>query len=352
MRSNTARKIAVVGAGAMGQLFGARLQIAGNDVAFVDTAPDTIEALVRDGITVVIDGRTEWTAARAGTAAEIDGPVDLIVVFTKGFHTAAALDSVRHLIGPDTVGLTLQNGLGNAEIVARYIGAAHTWMGTTDYPADLRRPGLIHTSSDGKVRVGAFSESPAPDAESLADLLQSAGFRAVAEADIRPAIWEKVAFNAALNTLSAVAGLTVGDIAASPECRAIVARVLDETISVATASGINLSRNRIEDAIANAYAHHGDHKTSMLTDRLAGRRTEVDFIGGAVVARGTELGLATPVLWTLNNLAAQPMSLRPSTSTPTPTGAHTRESVVPTTTSHVRDTTPTPTDREPAHDRF
>jgi 2-dehydropantoate 2-reductase len=295
-------KIGILGAGAMGQLFGARLQLAGNDVVFIDVAAETIEALNRDGITLITDGVTEQTPARAGTARDFTEPLELLVVFTKGFHTAAAMESVRHLVGARSKGLTLQNGLGNAEILAQEFGEERTWIGITDFPADLERPGVIGTSSGGKVRLGTMTGSAVPETAALAETLNSARLNATAVEGIHESIWEKIAFNAALNTLSAVTGQTVGEIGANDDSRSIVNRVLDETINVARAQGIRLQRDRVESALENAFEHHTDHKTSMLQDRLAGRRTEVDSIGGAVVRLGQEAGIPVPVLWTLSSL--------------------------------------------------
>ena len=299
-------KIGIVGAGAMGQLFGARLQLAGNSVVFIDAAASTIEALNRDGITLTTDGVTEHAQVRAGTAQDFSEPLELVVVFTKGFHTSAALESVRHLIDDHSIGLTLQNGLGNADILADYFGAQGTWTGITDFPADLERPGVIGTSSGGKVRLGPFTGSPGPESDSLVATLNEARLNAASDPGIHETIWEKIAFNAALNTLSAVTGQTVGEIGASEDARRIVDHVLNETVAVAESQGIRLSRPRVEAALDNAYRHHSDHKTSMLQDRQAGRRTENDYIGGAVVRLGQEADVPTPVLWTLTSLVRQP----------------------------------------------
>lgn len=294
--------IGILGAGAMGQLFGARLQLAGNDVVFIDASATTIEALNRHGISLTTDGQTEHAPARAGTAKDFAEPLELVVVFTKGFHTSVAVESIRHLIDERSRGLTLQNGLGNAEILAKEFGAERTWIGITDFPADLERPGFLSTSSGGKVRLGPLIGGIERENDDLAARLHTAGLNATSDPAIHEAIWEKIAFNAALNTLSAVTGQTVGDIGSSPEARLIVDRVLDETAAVAQANGITLQRDRVEAALQNAFTHHKDHKTSMLQDREAGRRTEIDYIGGAVVRLGQEAGVPTPVLWTLSNL--------------------------------------------------
>lgn len=294
--------IGILGAGAMGQLFGARLQLAGNDVVFIDASATTIEALNRHGISLTTDGQAEHAPARAGTAQDFAEPLELVVVFTKGFHTAAAIESIRHLIDERSMGLTLQNGLGNAEILAKEFGAERTWIGITDFPADLERSGFLSTSSGGKVRLGPLTGGLERETDDLAARLNTARLNATSDPAIHQAIWEKIAFNAALNTLSAVTGQTVGEIGSSPEARRIVERVLDETIAVAQANGITLQRDRVESALENAFTHHKDHKTSMLQDREAGQRTEIDYIGGAVVRLGQEAGVPTPVLWTLSKL--------------------------------------------------
>lgn len=291
----------------MGQLFGARLQIAGQDVVFIDAAPSTINALNSGGITLTTEDGKEHTQAEAGLASDFRDILDLVIVFTKGFHTAPALESIGHLIGPETHGITLQNGLGNGEELAHHFGPERTWIGTTDFPVDLDRPGTLTTSHSGKVRFGSYAPRQASEAPWLFGALEAARLNPVLEEAILPVIWEKVAFNAALNTLSAVSGQTVGQIGESQDGRELVQHVLAETAAVAASHGVVLSLAHVAAAINNAYEHHGSHKTSMLQDREAGGRTEIDYIGGAVVRLGAETGVPTPVLWTLTLLARQPI---------------------------------------------
>lgn len=198
------------------------------------------------------------------------------------------------------MGLTLQNGLGNAEVLQEHFGQDRTLMGMTDFPADMPEPGMITSASHGKVMLGGLSEGA--DARRVADMLDRAGLNASVSSDVRVPIWEKVAFNAALNTISAVTGMTVGQIGDSPHARGLVSAILDETVAVAASQGIPLCRDRVENAIADSYIHHAHHKTSMLMDRQAHRRTEVDTIGGAIVSHGAESGVTAPVLKTLCDL--------------------------------------------------
>jgi 2-dehydropantoate 2-reductase len=292
-------KIGILGAGVMGQLFGARLALGGNDVVFIDAAPRTIEVLNEQGIVLTTDGVTEKTPARAGFAADFSESVELVVVFTKGFHTEAALQSIRHLISDDTLGLTLQNGLGNDVVLASFFGNDKTWVGTTDFPADMKELGVLHTSAGGRVRMGKFDEVADPRSWALVDVLNQAHLNTSLEVDIRPVIWEKVIFNTAMNTLSAVTGQTVGQMAASENARGIIAAIIDEGLAVAASQGIHVPQSELQGIVDNAFANHGEHKTSMLQDREAGRRTEIDFIGGAVAKIGAHAGVPTPVLSTL-----------------------------------------------------
>lgn len=292
-------KIGILGAGVMGQLFGARLAISGNDVIFIDAAPRTIEVLNRQGIVLTTDGQTETTPARAGVASDFAGLLELVVVFTKGFHTQAALDSIRHLIGDETLGLTLQNGLGNDVVLASFFGNDKTWIGTTDFPADMHELGVLHTSPGGRVRLGTFSDNFDERSNALVKKLNDAQLNATLESGIRAVIWEKVIFNTAMNTLSAVTGQTVGEMGRSENARMIIGQVTDEGLAVAASQGVHVPKAELQGIIDNAFAHHDTHKTSMLQDREAGRRTEIDFIGGAVAKIGAEAGVATPVLSTL-----------------------------------------------------
>lgn len=292
-------RIGILGAGVMGQLFGARLAIAGNEVIFIDAAPRTIEVLKDQGIELDTDGVIEKTPARAGFAADFSEPLELIVVFTKGFHTQAALESVRHLIDSQTCGLSLQNGLGNAEVLGAYFGDENTWIGTTDFPADMTSLGHLHTSAGGRVRVGKLRENGDLRSHTLVEVLERAKLKATFESSIWPVIWEKVIFNTAMNTLSAVTGQTVGQMGRSSNARTLVSQITDEGLAVAAAQGIIVPKDELEGIIENAFAHHDEHKTSMLQDREAGRRTEIDFIGGAVARQGAEAGVSTPVLSTL-----------------------------------------------------
>jgi 2-dehydropantoate 2-reductase len=293
--------ITIVGAGAMGCLFAARLAESGANVTLIDVDTKRLDALSRDGITLSDDGGERNIPIRAVAAADAAGPVDLLFLFTKGMHSADAMRSVAHLAGPETFAITLQNGLGNAEAIAAIFAADRILIGSTDFPADLEGPTRVSSHGSGKAWIGAYSPGAEPGVGPAVALLRASGLDAIADPDVQVAIWEKVAFNAALNSLATVTGLTVGgmDTAAG---RRIALAIVEEVAATAEANGIRLDRASIAGKVDHALANHRGHKASMLQDRLAGRRTEIETINGAVVRAAQAVGVATPVTATLADL--------------------------------------------------
>jgi 2-dehydropantoate 2-reductase len=294
-------RIVIVGAGAMGCLFAARLAMAGFQVALVDVDAARLEALRRDGITLVDDAGEHVVAVEADLAARIRPPADLVLLFTKAVHSRAAIRSVAHLAGAATVALTLQNGLGNAEAIAEIFPPERVLLGVTDFPGDLTGATRIVSHGRGHVLLGGLTPAAHQAAEPVAASLGRAGLAAQVDADVQVAVWEKVAFNAALNAMSAVTGLPVGglDNAAG---RRLAGAVAEEVAAVAAALGLHLDRGRMAGRIDRALRLHRDHAPSMLQDRRAGRATEIEAINGAVVRRGLDKGVATPVTAALAEL--------------------------------------------------
>lgn len=295
------QNIVIVGAGAMGCLFAARLAEVGVGVTLVDVDAARLAVLDSQGIALCDDEGERIVPVRAASAADVKGPADLVMLFTKGMHSAAAIRSVGHLADGHAYALTLQNGIGNAEIIAETFAPDRVLMGVTDFPADLNGARRVESHGQGHIRLGGFTVDAHSAAEAVVTLLNRAKLNAQADADIEAAVWEKVAFNAALNALATVTGLTVGGMDHVPG-RRIATAIAGEVVETATARGIRLDRSRIEGKIAFALANHRSHKASMLQDRLAGRPTEIESINGAVVRMAEQRGVATPVTSTLADL--------------------------------------------------
>lgn len=293
--------VVIVGAGAMGCLFAARLALGGAAVTLVDVDAERLARIAAAGLELADDAGEHRVRVEARLAGDVAGPVDLVMLFTKGMHSAAAAASVAHLADGRATALTLQNGIGNAEALAQVFPPDCVVHGVADLPSDLTGPNRVESHGRGSVRLGGFA--PAADARSgaVAALFNRCGLTTETVPDVAVAVWEKAAFNAALNALATIAGQRVGGLD-NPPGRRIATAVADETIAVAAARGLMLDRSRLLGKIDFALAMHRSHLPSMLQDRLAGRRTEIDTINGAIVRAGAAAGVPTPVTATLADL--------------------------------------------------
>jgi 2-dehydropantoate 2-reductase len=298
---SSAPGVVIIGAGAMGCLFAARLAERGARVTLVDVDRERLGAIGRDGVTLTDDQGTRTVAVGAAAADEITGPIDLLLLFTKGVHSAAAARSVAYLAAGTPTVLTLQNGIGNADLLADVFGADHVLMGTAHVPADLNGPASVVTHGFGHLELGGFSPAAQALAPPVVTLLERAGFAASVAADANEAVWEKVAFNAALNAMAMICQVANAGMDNAPG-RRIAASVVAETVDVAAACGIRLDRTRILATIDAALREHAHHKASMLQDREQGRMTEIETINGAIAREGARHGVPTPVCDTLSDL--------------------------------------------------
>ncbi len=293
--------IVVIGAGSMGCLFAARIAEGGAQVTLIDIDRPRLEVIAAQGIHLVDDNGARTIPMKAALADEIAGPIDLVILFTKGMHSAAAIRSIARLAGGDTFVLTLQNGLGNPEIIAEVFGPDRVLKGIAALPADLIGTTGVESHGRGHIELGAMSPAGEAAARAAAALLSRGGFDARYREDIDIAIWEKVAFNAALNALGAVTGQPNAGIDNEPG-RRIVTAMMDEVVATAHAVGVMVDRERIAGAIDFALANHRGHKASMLQDMIAGRASEIEQINGAVCRLAQAHGVPTPVNDTLTDL--------------------------------------------------
>jgi 2-dehydropantoate 2-reductase len=295
------RNIVIVGAGAMGCLFAARLQKAGVTVTLIDNNAQRLALIAKDGLELIDDAGSSSCQPGASVAADFAGPVDLVMLFTKGMHSAAAVKSIAHLARFKPIALTLQNGLGNAEILAATFGADRVLKGTAHVPADLAPPNKVISHGFADLHVGGHVPAAQGLADPVAELFTRSGFKTVVSRNIDADVWEKLAFNAALNAIAMITESSNGAMDVESGLR-IARSVVQETVSVANEIGLELDGVKIERTIALALKDHPLHKASMLQDRECGRPTEIDNINGAIVKAGEQWGVATPVNATLADL--------------------------------------------------
>jgi 2-dehydropantoate 2-reductase len=297
--------VIVIGAGAMGSLFGGRLALAGHNVTLIEVWQEHIDAINAHGLTLNLMGETHIACCAATRPENFTGPVDFAILFTKAHQSRPALAAVAQAIQADTPVLTLQNGLGNIEMIAEWVARDQIIAGTTTFPSVLEGPGKIVSPGIGKTRIMTVSGQRTEALEQIVSTLDQAGLHCEIDENVEATIWEKVAFNAALNALTAVARSPVKLIADSEHGRELARKVVQEVLSVARAKRILVNGAAVEASVEMALRDHREHKPSMLQDLLAGRRTEIDAINGVVVQQAAQLGMQVPVteaLWRLVKL--------------------------------------------------
>ncbi len=295
-------KVIVLGAGAMGCLFGAAFHRAGADVTLVDVNQPHVDAITANGLEVDLRSGPETLPLRAALPTDVHRPADLVLVFTKTFHTAAALEGISAAVGDDTHLLSLQNGLGNDRRLAEFVSHDRVMAGASMLPSDMVGPGRIRSHGEGYSKLyPAFDGDPAM-ARRVADLLTQGGLETVLDPKIHEVIWSKAIFNATMNPLCTLTRRTPGFLGANAEARATIRAAVAEGVAAAHANGVMVDGQPIYDLTETSMVDHADHEPSMLQDMNAGRRTEVDAITGAIVTAAKEAGGEAPVLETLWHL--------------------------------------------------
>jgi 2-dehydropantoate 2-reductase len=285
-------RVAVLGLGAIGSLYAAHLaRVPRVEVWAVDLWSDHVSAVNERGLRVT--GHAEFVATvRACTDASELPPCDFGIVATKALHTRAAVRAAGGAFRDGAV-VSVQNGVGNEEVVAETV--ARVIRGSIVPAGAMTGPGVVRFDAAGDSFFGPFEPSPASGEQIalLARLLTDGGLPTFALLDARGPQWTKVLFNAATSPLSALTGLTVGQVCTDPGLRTEVDRLLTEGRSVCEAAGVTLPRDpaaAVQEAIDEAFWH----KPSMLQDVLARRPTEIDVLNGGIAQEGRRVGVATP----------------------------------------------------------
>ena len=306
-------KVAVVGAGAVGGLLGARLWAAGAEVTFIDR-DEQLEAIRRQGMTLIGEDGSQihTTAARAAGSAAEAGPHDTVLLGVKAYQITDVAHELHHLCHDETTIVTLQNGLpwwyfhrhgGEHEgrslrsvdpdgSIGRSIDPARI-IGCVVYPAaTVVAPGVVKVVEGNRLALGELDGSTTPRVEALSSWLVRAGFKAPIIGDIRNELWLKLWGNLSFNPISALTGATMVDICRFAPTRDLAAEMMREAEAVATKLGVTF-RVSIERRLAGA-ERVGAHKTSMLQDIEAGRPIEIDALVGSVIELGELTDTPTP----------------------------------------------------------
>ncbi|QEM68729.1 2-dehydropantoate 2-reductase [Geobacter sp. FeAm09] len=271
--------IAVVGAGAVGLYYGSLLQRAGHEVRFL--LRRDYDAITRSGLTVTSPrGDFHLEEIRGFRDPRDMGTVDLVLIALKAFANRHLVEMVRPLVGSATALFTVQNGLGNEELLADAFGGERVLGGVAMIGVTRGEPGVVNHMALGSIRLGEFRGGRSPRSEQLAATFSAAGVTCEAVADLRKIRWEKLVWNIPFNGLCALTGQTPGKLLANPATRSLVAEIMDEVIAGGNAQGLSepISPEYRDEMLASTVQHTSDYRPSMMVDRLEGRPLELEAI--------------------------------------------------------------------------
>lgn len=287
----------------MGGVFGGMLVRGGHAVTLVDVWREAIDTINTRGLRIDDkSGASTIVRAHATNRAADAGSVDLVLVFTKCYHTEAAVTAAKDIVGPRTSVLSLQNGWGNAGRIAGLVGPEKVLLGVTYHSATLAGPGHVQHMAKGVTHVGALSEGADARLAEIATAFNAAGIETQVAPTIREQIWSKLALNVVSLPTAALLRCFAGDLAVRAGTVELMQQLLHEVVTVAHRMGIRLDYQERWQAILGVLEKAKTAKPSMLQDVEKKRPTEIDVINGAIVAEGKRLGVATPYNHTLVTL--------------------------------------------------
>jgi 2-dehydropantoate 2-reductase len=290
-------KIAMLGCGSLGSTFGGVLTESGLNVVLINPLTDHHQAMIDHGITLVENGQERFVKVKAVVDAADVGAVDLIIVLVKSSFTRAAIEGASSLIGENTIAMSLQNGLGNEEVLAEYLGEGNVLCGKTYVGGVMTEPGRVQIGVRGKKTfVGEMDGQISERVKELSALFNHAGLQTEALDDIKTLIWEKLLVNVATGAICGITGLTYGQLRQVEEAVECAVATVKEAIVVGRAAGAKLETDNPRAVLDKAMSGlPDDFKTSILQDVEREVATEIDYINGAIVREGKKHGIATPV---------------------------------------------------------
>lgn len=287
-------RIAIFGVGALGCLFGARLTPHA-DVTLIGRWPEQLEALRRAPLRVIDPGgREEHIRLHASADPAAAAPADVALILTKFGKTEQAARGAALALKDDGIAVTLQNGLGPLEIIARHVGERRAVQGVTTQGAAVEEPGVLRYAGGALTHLATVPHVD-QQVRALAALFNAAGIETGVVSDVSAPLWGKLVINAAINPLAALLRLPNGALAESRAARELMAAAAREAAAVAAARGIALPYADPAARVVEIARLTGTNRSSMLQDVLRGAETEIEAITGAVVREGAALGVETPV---------------------------------------------------------
>ncbi len=294
MTKKSTLNIAIFGVGAMGSLFGSRLHELAQ-VTLIGNWAEQLETVRREGLTLTYpDGQqTRHTLRLTNNLAEVP-PADLALILVKSHQTARAAGQAAQVLKPDGLAITLQNGLGNLELVAEAVGPQRAGLGITAQGATMLAPGQLYHAGQGPTHLARLPGREKQLAEIVA-LFNTAGLETSLVDNADSLVWGKLAINAGINPLTALLEVPNGALAENENWQEVMSAAANEVARIAAAQGIHLPYADAARRAAEVSQATASNRSSMLQDVSRHAPTEIEAISGAVVRFGKRLGIPTPV---------------------------------------------------------
>jgi 2-dehydropantoate 2-reductase len=283
--------ILIVGTGALATLFAARLTSSGYRVTILGTWPEGLNALRLNGARLMdANGDEQRFSVRVTDNPKECRGIKHAIVLVKSWQTERAAHQLKECLADDGLAITLQNGLGNREILVNELGESRVALGTITIGATLLEPGLVKVGGEGKISIEAH-----PAIGAIKEALKSADFKVEIVDDARSMVWSKLIVNAAINPLTALLKVPNGELLERPTARGLMRALAEEAASVASAEKIILSFRDPAAAVEEVARKTAANHSSMLQDILRGAPTEIDAISGAITRIGQRHYIPTPI---------------------------------------------------------
>ncbi len=299
--------IVILGAGAIGRLFGVYLSRSGHHVTMVDPDPEVVSAINRRGLGFMEQGGHDpdavtFVPAGAVVNAKEIGETELTLLAVKSFDTLAAVQAVPHLVGSASPIISLQTGLGNIEIMEKVLGKEAVIGGFTFMAAAALAPGIVRQGGVGKTYIGEINGEMTDRVRFVADMLNSAGLLCTPVHRLLGRLWCKVIVYSAINALSAILQVQNGDLLETVEGVTLMKRLVDEGREVASVRAVDLVFHDLYRLLFDACRRTQGNISSMLQDILSGQRTEIEAQCEALAHYGKQVGVETPTQETMAQL--------------------------------------------------
>ena len=286
-------RIAVIGAGAMGSIYGGRLSLK-NEVYLIATRETLAEEINSRGLKIEELGGENIYHPTAVTDSSELGPMDLVILFVKATASEAALSQNAGLIGPETRLMTLQNGAGHEDILGKFAPPGRIIIGTTEDNGAVLGPAHVRRGGQGRTNVGMLTEDEEGFLPRLKEAFDSCGFHVKIHDNIQYLIWDKLFTNVSLSAVTGILQVDMGYIAANPHAWDMTCRLIHEAVLTARAAGMDFDEEQLKERVRLTSLNNPQGCTSIRADLRSGKKTEVNTISGAVVRAAHKYGLEVP----------------------------------------------------------